>query len=80
MDPLMVKLQALISATEAATGMMKIDDLHIAKSAVATEAEAEAEAEAEDIETQIVGRTRELIETEKRPGEFKSVKGGRVKY
>jgi hypothetical protein len=27
-----------------------------------------------------VGRTRELIETEKRPEEFKSVKGGRVNY
>ncbi|MCK4476151.1 MAG: TCP-1/cpn60 chaperonin family protein [Methanophagales archaeon] len=72
MEPLRVKLQALISATEAATGMMKIDDLHIAKSAVREEAE--------DIETQIVGRTRELIETEKRPEEFKYVKGGRVKY
>jgi len=72
MEPLRVKLQAFISATEAATGMMKIDDLHIAKSAVREEAE--------DIETRIVGRTRELIETEKRPEEFKSVKGGRVKY
>ena len=67
-----VKLQALISATEAATVMMKIDDLHIAKSAAATETE--------DVETQIMGRTRELIETEKRPEEFKYVKGGRVKY
>ena len=71
-EPLRVKLQAFIAATEAATGIMKIDDLHIVKSAVATEAE--------DIETQIVGRTRELIETEKRPQEFKYVKGGRVKY
>ncbi len=72
MEPLRVKLQALISATEAATRMMKIDDLHIAKS--------EVKEEAEDIETQIAGRTRELIETEKRPEEFKYVKGGRVKY
>ncbi|MBC8520851.1 MAG: TCP-1/cpn60 chaperonin family protein [Methanomicrobia archaeon] len=72
LDPLKVKLQALISATEAATGMMKIDDLHIAKSAVDTEAE--------DIETIIAGRTKELIETERRPEEFKSVKGGRVRY
>ena len=72
MEPLKVKLQALISATEAATGMMKIDDLHIAKSAVREEAE--------DIETRIAGRTRELIETERRPEEFKYVKGGRVKY
>jgi len=72
LDPLKVKLQALISATEAATRMMKIDDLHIAKSAAATEAE--------DIETRIAGRTRELIETEKRPEEFKYVKGGRIKY
>lgn len=72
LDPLKVKLQALISATEAATGMMKIDDLHIAKSAV--------DKEAEDIETIIAGRTKELIETERRPEEFKYVKGGRVKY
>ncbi len=72
MEPLRVKLQAFISATEAATRMMKIDDLHIAKS--------EVKEEAEDIETQIAGRTRELIETEKRPEEFKYVKGGRVKY
>ena len=71
-DPLRVKLQAFISATEAAAGMMKIDDLHIAKSAV--------DKEAEDIETRIAGRTKELIETEKRPEEFKYVKGGRVKY
>ncbi|MBA7533184.1 60 kDa chaperonin [subsurface metagenome] len=72
LDPLKVKLQALISATEAATGMMKIDDLHIAKSAV--------DKEAEDIETIIAGRTKELIETERKPEEFKYVKGGRVKY
>jgi chaperonin GroEL (HSP60 family) len=72
LDPLKVKLQSLISATEAAAGMMKIDDLHIAKSAVDTEAE--------DIETIIAGRTKELIETERRPEEFKSVKGGRVRY
>jgi len=71
-EPLRVKLQALISATEAAVGMMKIDDLHIAKSAVREEAE--------DIESRIVGRTRELIETERRPEEFKHVKGGRVNY
>lgn len=71
-EPLNVKLQAFISSTEAATGMMKIDDLHIAKSAVREEAE--------DIETQIAGRTRELIETERQPQEFKAVKGGRVKY
>jgi len=72
LDPLRVKQQAFVSATEAAVGMMKIDDLHIAKSAVREEAE--------DIETRIVGRTRELIETERRPEEFKYVKGGRVKY
>jgi len=71
-EPLRVKLQALISATEAAVGMMTIDDLHIAKSAVREEAE--------DIESRIVGRTRELIETERRPEEFKHVKGGRVNY
>jgi chaperonin GroEL (HSP60 family) len=67
-----VKLQAFIAATEAASGMMKIDDLHIAKSA--------AREEAEDIETRIAGRTRELIDTERQSDEFKSVRGGRVNY
>jgi len=70
-DPLAVKLQAVVSAAYAAAGMLKIDDLHIAKSAV--------KEEAEDIESQISGRTRELIETERRPPDFK-FKGGRLKY
>lgn len=70
-DPLQVKLQALISAAGAATGMIKIDDLHIAKSEVAKEAA--------DIDSLISGRTRELIETERNPPEFK-FKGGRLKY
>ena len=70
-DPLSVKLQAFISATEAATGMMKIDDLHIAKSA--------ARAEAENPEAQIAGRTRELIDAERSPPEF-DLRGGRLKY
>lgn len=70
-DPLTVKLQAFVSAAYAAAGMLKIDDLHIAKSAVAEEAE--------DIEARISGRTRELIETEQRPPDFK-FKGGRLKY
>jgi len=70
-EPLSVKLQAFISATEAATGMIKIDDLHIAKSAV--------EKEAEDIEARIAGRTKDLIETERKPPDFK-FKGGRLKY
>ncbi len=72
LEPLNVKLQAFITATEAAAGMLRIDDLHIATSAVREEAE--------DIETRIAGRTRELIETERRPEEFKAVKGGKVKY
>ncbi len=70
-DPLGVKLQAFISATEAATGMLKIDDLHIAKSAV--------EKEAEDIEARIAGRTKDIIEAERKPPDFK-FKGGRLKY
>ncbi len=70
-DPLSVKLQAFISATEAATGMMKIDDLHIAKSA--------ARAEAANPEAQIAGRTRELIDAERNPPEF-DFRGGRLKY
>jgi chaperonin GroEL (HSP60 family) len=70
-DPMQVKLQALITATGAAIGMIKIDDLHIAKSAV--------EEEASNIEAQIAGRTRELIETERRPSGFK-MSGGRLKY
>jgi chaperonin GroEL (HSP60 family) len=70
-DPLTVKLHAFISAEYAAAGMLKIDDLHIAKSAVAEEAA--------NPEAQIAGRTRELIETERRPPEFK-FKGGRLKY
>ena len=71
-DPLTVKLQAFITATEAAARVMKIDDLHIARSA--------ARDEAADIESQIAGRTRELIDTERQSDEFKSVRGGRVKY
>ena len=70
-EPLSVKLQAFISATEAATGMMKIDDLHIAKSA--------AEKEAEDIEARIAGRTKDIIEAERKPPDFK-FKGGRLRY
>lgn len=70
-DPIIVKLQALISAGTAAAGMIKIDDLHIAKSKV--------KEESEDIESIISGRTRELIETERKPQEFK-YKGGRLKY
>ncbi len=70
-DPLMVKLQAFISAATAAAGMIKIDDLHIAKSEIAKEAE--------DIEARISGRTREIIEAERRPPEFK-FKGGRLRY
>ncbi len=70
-DPLGVRLQAFISATEAATGMLKIDDLHIAKSAV--------EKEAEDIEARIAGRTKDIIETERKPPDFK-LTGGRLKY
>ena len=70
-EPLGVKLQAFISATEAATGMMKIDDLHIAKS--------EVEKEAEDIEARIAGRTKDIIETERKPPDFK-FKGGRLRY
>ncbi len=70
-DPIGVKLQAFISATEAATGMLKIDDLHIAKSAV--------EKEAEDIEARIAGRTKDIIETERKPPDFK-FKGGRLRY
>ncbi|NQE04363.1 Thermosome subunit [ANME-1 cluster archaeon GoMg1] len=70
-DPLSVKLQAFISATEAATGMMKIDDLHVAKSA--------ARAEAANPEAQIAGRTRELIDAERNPPEF-DFRGGRLKY
>jgi len=70
-DPVTVKLQALISAATAAAGMMKIDDLHIAKSAVAEEAM--------NPEAQIAGRTRDLIETERKPQDFK-FKGGRLKY
>jgi len=70
-DPLAVKLQAFISAASAAAGMLKIDDLHIAKSAVAEEAA--------NPEAQIAGRTRELIEAERQPQEFK-FKGGRLKY
>ena len=71
-DPLTVKLQAFISATEAAARVMKIDDLHIARSA--------ARDEAADIESQIAGRTRDLIDTERQSDEFKSVRGGRVNY
>jgi hypothetical protein len=70
-DPLKVKLQAFVSAATAAAGMIKIDDLHIAKSEVAEEAE--------NVEAIISGRTRELIETERKPPEFK-MKGGRLKY
>jgi chaperonin GroEL (HSP60 family) len=70
-DPLKVKLQAFVSAATAAAGMIKIDDLHIAKSEVAEEAE--------NVEAIISGRTRKLIETERRPPEFK-MKGGRLKY
>jgi chaperonin GroEL (HSP60 family) len=70
-DPLAVKLQALIGASSAAVGMIKIDDLHIARSAV--------DEEASNAEAQIAGRTRELIETEREPMEFK-YKGGRLKY
>jgi len=70
-DPLAVKLQALIGASSAAVGMIKIDDLHIAKSAV--------DEEASNVEAQIAGRTRELIEAEREPMEFK-YKGGRLKY
>jgi chaperonin GroEL (HSP60 family) len=70
-DPLAVKLQAFISAASAAAGMLKIDDLHIAKSAVAEEAA--------NPEAQLAGRTRELIEAERQPQEFK-FKGGRLKY
>jgi chaperonin GroEL (HSP60 family) len=70
-DPLAVKLQAFISAASAAAGMLKIDDLHIAKSAIAEEAA--------NPEAQIAGRTRELIEAERKPQEFK-FKGGRLKY
>ncbi len=71
LDPYTVKLQALITAATAAAGMIKIDDLHIAKSEVAEEAA--------NIGAQISGRTRELIETERRPQEF-TFKGGRLKY
>ena len=70
-DPLTVRLQAVISAASAAAGMIKIDDLHIAKSEVAEESE--------DIEAMISGRTRELIETERKSPDFK-FKGGRLKY
>ncbi len=70
-DPLAVKLQALIAAASAAAGMIKIDDLHISKSAAAEEAA--------NVEAQIAGRTQELIETEREPMEFK-YKGGRLKY
>ncbi|MHC1611433.1 MAG: TCP-1/cpn60 chaperonin family protein [Candidatus Methanospirareceae archaeon] len=70
-DPLAVKLQAVITAASAAAGMIKIDDLHIARSEVSKEAE--------DREAMIAGRTRELIETERKPPEFK-FKGGRLKY
>lgn len=70
-DPMAVKLQAFISAATAAAGMTRIDDLHIAKS--------EVKEEAEDIEAIISGRSRELIETERKPQEFK-YKGGRLKY
>jgi len=70
-DPLSVKLQAFISATEAATGMMKIDDLQIAESA--------AREEAANPEAQIAGRTRELIDAERNPPEF-DLHGGRLKY
>ena len=70
-DPLTVKLQAVISAASAAAGMIKIDDLHIAKSEVAEESE--------DIGAMISGRTRELIETERKSPDFK-FKGGRLKY
>jgi chaperonin GroEL (HSP60 family) len=70
-DPVQVKLQALISATGVATGMVKIDDLHVAKSAVTEEAE--------NIEARIAGRTKELIEAERRPASFKFT-GGRLKY
>lgn len=70
-DPFKVKLQAFISAATAAMGMIKIDDLHIAKSEIAEEAQ--------NVEAMISGRTRELIETERRPPEFR-FKGGRLKY
>jgi len=70
-DPLAVRLQAFISAASAAAGMLRIDDLHIAKSAIAEEAA--------NPEAQIAGRTRELIEAERQPQEFK-FKGGRLKY
>jgi len=70
-DPLLVKLHAYVLAASAAAGMIKIDDLHIAKSEVAKEAA--------DVESKISGRTRELIETERAPPEF-AYKGGRLKY
>lgn len=70
-DPLAVRLPALITAATAAIGMIRIDDLHIAKSEVAEESE--------NIEAKIAGRTRELIEAERSPKEFK-FKGGRLKY
>lgn len=70
-DPMQVKLQAIITATGAAIGMIKIDDLHIAKNAVTEEAN--------NPEAQLAGRTRDLIETEQQSSGFQ-MSGGRLKY
>ncbi|MCW3135693.1 MAG: TCP-1/cpn60 chaperonin family protein [Canidatus Methanoxibalbensis ujae] len=73
-DPLVVKEQAFIAATEGAIQMIRIEDLHIAKS--------EVEKEAEDIEAKIAGRTKEWIMKERRAKlrAHRKIKRGRLKY
>ena len=74
LDAFVVKEQALISAVEGAIGMLRIHDLHIAKS--------EVEKEAEDVEAQIAGRTKEWIMKERRAKMRapKKIVRGRLKY
>jgi chaperonin GroEL (HSP60 family) len=70
-EPLRVKLQAFISATDAAIEMLKIDDLHIAKS---------KEREEEEKKHPIERKPPELMGIERKPTPFRYYKGGRVKY